>query len=437
MLFGYGGNWRMCIFHSLSRIQRQMDRYFSVKFYKHQVYKGYLLYLILTYRLAKKPKKFMTNRWPGRTGAIFGQESGLEPIKHIPHPRTLEKMCLPEVLKKTNSRSATEDLKFSADANLLGLKFLILGSGYSINNHNLQALSISIKELLESLGGLCFSATTQDFPNRGRGNLLDGCDFIVCDQNITRLELERVLENSPRIALRANKVKIVLLCYDLWRDKDKIHIDSIKRYIDIFLHHDSIMMEKSFSDIVHKSFTWPLSRAWSCANVSLDKLRKQEDRIFFSGNASEYDRRQILDSVIDATKTTNLKPRFRLGFSRLPSLFEDNQKYKSELQQNRCILSPTQKGERHWIVTGRTIDTLGLPNSGVLLQQEGVNCRPLAKILTPYRDYLPFTNQEELHEIIRWCDENSFSANQISQNGYTEFRRLYSPNYLSGIFLNC
>jgi hypothetical protein len=379
----------------------------------------------------------MTNIWPERTGAIFVQESDFQPIKHNSHGRTLEKMCPPEVLKKTNSRSKTEDLKFSTDAKLIGLKFLILGSSYSINHYHLQALSVSIQELLESLGGLCFSANTLDFPNKEKANLLDYCDFIICDQNITRLELERVFENSPRIALRANKVKTVLLCYDLWREKDKSHIDSIKSYIDIFLHNDSIIMEKSFLDIVHKSFTWPLARIWSYVNVSPDKLIEQEDRIFFSGKASEYDRRQILDSVIDATRTTTLKPRFRLGFGYLPSLFEDTQRYKSELQQNRCILSPAQKGERHWIITGRTMDTLGSPNSGVLLQQEGVNCRPLAKILTPYRDYLPFTNQEELHEIIGWCDENSLSANQISQNGYTEIRRYFSPSYLSGIFLNC
>jgi hypothetical protein len=342
-----------------------------------------------------------------------------------------------EVLQKTNLTPTKEDLNFSADAQLIGLKFLILRSSRSISDYHLEQLSISIQELLESLGGLCFPTNTLNFQGRKTANMLDDFDFIICDQTITRLELERVFENSSQILGRANKFKTVLLCFDLWREKDKIHIDSIQGFIDIFLHNDSVAMEKSFSHIVNKSFVWPLSRIWSHVNVSPNRLVRQEDRIFFSGKASEYDRRQILDSVIDATQKTTLKPRFHLGFDQLPWLFEDTEKYKLQLKQNRCILSPAQKGKEHWIITGRTLDTLGSPNSGVLLQQEGINCRPLAKILTPYRDYLPFVNQDELREIIGWCDGNTIAANQISQNGYSEIRKYFSSSYLSGIFLNC
>lgn len=437
MKLDFGDYCRIRFLHNLSGIARQIIKYSSVDFYKQWVFRGYLLYLILTYRLAKKPNKFITKKWPEWTGAVFVQESAFRPESHVSHSRALEKIHPFEVLQKTNPRPTREDLKFGADAQLIGLKFLILKSSRSIRNYHLEQLSISIQEVLGSLGGLCFTANTLDFPGMKTANMLDDFDFIICDQTITRGELEMVFENSSKILGKANKFKTVLLCYDLWREKDKSHIDSIQGFIDIFLHNDSIAMEKSFPRVVNKSFVWPLSRIWSCINVPSNRLVRQEDRIFFSGKASEYDRRQILDSVIDATRKTTLKPRFHLAFGQLPWLFEDTEKYKLQLKQNRCILSPAQKGKEHWIITGRTLDTLGSPNSGVLLQQEGINCRPLAKILTPYRDYLPFVNQGELREIINWCDGNTIAANQISQNGYSEIRKYFSPSYLSGIFLNC
>lgn len=391
------------------------------------------IYIHLSYRFEVKVVEKILERWPGNNGFHFPQ-SYENPVGEI--KKKLESNTKKSSLKLRDTPQKNSSSFANIDCNRLsGSRFLIVSSSATSASSNLTELASAHKPIIESLGAFCevVSIATLRKQVNHSGQYMD-LDFVVIDPFLNSAETEFLF--SPQIGLKrySPNVRFICICYDLWRPSDELVIRRLNPFVYIFLHADPIMVKVKFSDLESKFFIWPIARSWKEFDHYTFAKLKRKNQLYFSGSVDPLDRREILNAAINFTKNTEMNTHFLATDTRCSFLTPNIEKYLSNLIINRCILSPSQKSKEHWIITGRAFDVLKTSGSGVLLHQEGNNCRPLSEFFTPYEDYLPFDCSEGLKELILWCDKNEPKVSEIANSGNVKFRQIFTSTYMSGIF---
>lgn len=397
---------------------------------KNLIKKVLLWYIVITYKLAIKPSKFITSFFPGNSGYTFS--SNYESISD-------SKFILSQSTEGSHY-FLTEDKEYNIpeqDSFLADKRSIIFRSGKAHYKYHLNAMYDGLKELLEDLGiGTRIMGYEQLSNELLSKHFFSPFDYIVIDNEITPSEFQQIQILLTKRFSSANKWPLILLvCYDLWRESDLDLINEISPYLHSILHMDPVYVEKYFSEkLKQKSFLWPVARFWLEAQRVDSKKNKMRETIFFSGSVRQIDRREILDSVLCQLKNSRLRSNFQVFDTLVPRSISSKDKYLTELNSNEFVLALGQKTTDHWIMTGRTVEALVSPRGGVLIQQEGPNCKPLGTVLSPFNQYLPFVTNKDLHEIITFASTHPNEMGRIARAGQKRILETFSSLNLAKAF---
>lgn len=427
----YAKKLHLGIVLKFSRVQ-----YFS-KFhnFKFKTFKYLINYYIwAAYRLNFKVSLRLTSRYPGNGGFRFSKDLA------VSDSHRLQPVGSPTKYSHSTLATSNDEMQSAPQADeipmLKNVRILLLSTDIGSSTSSLLEIASESAITLRSLGADCEVHSLAEFKRLYFAGLMKmSFDSIVVDSHIKLNDL-KLIKSISKEGLGVKFIpKILMFCYDLWRLIDESQVRQSQSIIHTYLHQDNIAVSKTFSDIKSKFRIWPFVRAWNGIQGTACDWNKADKRIFFSGSVSEVDRRDLLNFVIDETRKTPLKPKFVIATDNLRSRFPNRQKYIDGMRQNKYILSPTQKKPDHWIITGRAIEALRNPGFGILINQEGPSCRPLAEILTPFDDYLPFTNEGELKEILIWCMNNPSKEKTIGSKAHIKLESIFNPYSISEPFL--
>lgn len=254
------------------------------------------------------------------------------------------------------------------------------------------------------------------------------CIFLL-DSEYTPEEIEKIFFVITAVD-HFKQFKFGMIVYDLWRRRDKEMILRTQRYFDFLFHMDHIKVDSDYFFMKSKFYFLPI------CHTSFEFLGKdlypanRDQKIFFSGRIMA-DRLGILNEVLKVLPKTRFTGDFNL--SDASSIPLSNSEYVKKLLSSEISLSLTQRMSNHWIIPGRSIEIL--LSQSLLIHQEGPNCKPLSKYLTPFEDYLPFTNQRELKELLLFCSSHPREVKKISQRGSQRAKELIQSLLFSRPFL--
>ena len=382
-----------------------------------------LWYLVYTYRLGRPSNPFLTSTFPGNSGYRFIHPSSVTLKSEI----------------RMSASTLTHNCKAKADSELqiIGPKVanrlaLIVKSKKATYKYHLGEMYLGTMNLLESLGikckivdGTMLESNLQNLPPSAEDFL------IIVDNEMTLSEFNLVNDSLKNSKTRKLNGRIILLCYDLWREHDLDFIKNVANSIYRILHMDNVFVENFFPEqIKRKAYLWPMARFWSESRNYQHGNLQVENSVFFSGSVRQIDRREILDFLLKRLKSSNISSNFRIFDTLIPRSILKSSDYFHNLNSNSLILSLGQKSPTHWIMTGRTVEALIAPRSGALMQQEGPRCRPLSELLVPFRDYLSFSNSGELSDLIFFAEREPEKIAAIARSGRERIRRVFSDHEL-------
>ena len=217
---------------------------------------------------------------------------------------------------------------------------------------------------------------------------------------------------------------------DIWREKDKVKIINAETYFDGFIHIDRIAAEKYPKKVKDKLFFYPFVALNS--NNFVPQIK--ESILFYSGQVRDADRRYWLRNLIDISKKYGIVIENYAWYLRNEENSLEQAKYVKKLNSVQYSLSLTQKGVGHWLATARAFQSL---QSGcTLIHQESPKFNMFNDLLSPYIDYLPFTNVRELCEVIEFIAKYPIEAKQIGNNGASNIRSVFHEANLWKFCLN-
>ncbi len=391
-------------------------------------------YIWAAYRLNLKVSLRLTSRYPGNGGFRFSRDLAVSDSFHLEPVGSPTQFSLPTL------ESSNDEMQSAPQATpiqmLKNVRILLISTDIGNSTSSLLEIASESAITLRSLGAHCEVHSLTELKSLYFSGLIKmSFDSIVVDSHIKLNDLKLIKAIAKEGLGAKSNPKILMFCYDLWRSIDESQVRQSQSIIHTYLHQDNIAVSKTFSDVKSKFKIWPFTRVWNGIQGTASDWNKADKRIFFSGSVSEVDRRDLLNFVIDETRKTPLKPKFVIATDNLRSRFPNRQNYIDAMRQNKYILSPTQKKPDHWIITGRAIEALRHPGYGILINQEGPFCRPLAEILTPFDDYLPFTNEGELKEILNWCLNNPSKEKTIGSKAHIKLESFFNPHSISEPFL--
>jgi len=213
--------------------------------------------------------------------------------------------------------------------------------------------------------------------------------------------------------------RVIGLLGDIWRNKDKKKIIESVGYFDGYIHIDKIAAEKYPKEVKDKFFYFPF--------VAFDtgefQVMTKKNVLIFSGQVRDSDRRFWLRSVIDLSKKLNTQIKIYSWYNWSQGNALKQTEYVTELNTSQYSLSLTQKGQDHWLITARALQSL--LSGCTLIHQEGKNYRTFEGILTPYKDYIPFTNSVELCEVMEFISDYPNDSKKIGENGALKIRNFF------------
>ena len=213
--------------------------------------------------------------------------------------------------------------------------------------------------------------------------------------------------------------RLIALLGDIWRVKDKKVINSWSQEIDRFIHIDNIA-SWNYSDEVQSKMTCFPFVAFDTGTYFPDK---KENCIVFSGQVRDSDRRYWLRHLIRNSKAHRINLRIRVWYKYSTFIALSDEEYVKSLNQSRYAFSLSQKGSDHFLITARSLQAL--LSGCVLIQQEGENCKPFQEYLVPFVDYLPFSNESDLSQIVKIIGCNPELLENIRNNGAKAIRNAF------------
>ena len=220
------------------------------------------------------------------------------------------------------------------------------------------------------------------------------------------------------IANREN-FRVIGLLGDIWRNIDKEKIVESARYIDGFIHIDKIASESYPPEVKNKFFYFPF--------VAFDtgefKPMAKKNVLIFSGQVRDSDRRYWLRSAINLSKKFNIQIEIYSWFHWNQGNALKQNEYVNELNTSQYSLSLTQKGQDHWLITARALQSL--LSGCTLIHQEGNNFKTFEGILVPYEHYIPFTNSEDFYEVMEFISKHPEESKKIGENGAIKIRNTF------------
>lgn len=388
-----------------------------------------LWYLVYTYRLAKPSNSFLTSKFPGNDGYRFIHSSFAARNSHS----TLKSGISLSASPLTHNRKAKGYSESKQICPRVGSRLaLIVQSKKATYKYHLGEMYLGTMNLLESLGIRC-QIVDGTMLESNLQNISPSAEdlLIIIDNEMTVSEFSLVNSALKNSKARKLNSRIILLCYDLWREHDLDFIKSVANSVDRILHMDNVFVEHFFPvQIKRKAYLWPMARFWSESRNYQHGEVQVKNSVFFSGSVRQIDRREILDILLKRLKSSNISSNFRIFDTLIPRSILKSRDYLHNLNSNSLILALGQKSPTHWIMTGRTVEALVAPRSGALVQQEGPRCRPLSELLVPFRDYLPFSNSGELSDLIFFAECEPEKIADIARSGREQIGRVFSYHEL-------
>lgn len=395
------------------------QKFFSVRvFLGNLMKKSIIIYVHITYRLRISPFDWILKKFPGNSGYRFdAHDTSNVRVKEL-----------------VSEKFDFGIFKMPSSPILNGTSALIIQSRRALYKWNLQEMATGIRTTLKGLGADC---CVSNIGNSETLHLLSSkhFDVLILDNEMLKEEIDLVLNEVVTLRETGFRIKLILICYDLWRDYDIHLIKHYFNFFDYFLHMDQKIVSQHLSAYSSKFYFWPIARFWhKCSRESTENLAGQAT-LFYSGSARQVDRRDILNCSLQHLKKTILKSDFYVCDPLVPSTFLSGDTYISKIKNSRVILSLSQKTSEHFILTGRAIESL-VCGGGVVLQQENSFFEPLGSILTPNEHYLTFSNCEELGEQLQFISQNPSLGRDISLRAKNAMRSIFNDEYLSAPFVH-
>jgi hypothetical protein len=285
--------------------------------------------------------------------------------------------------------------------------------------HHLQNLSIKVTwlDLLDNTLDVSLGEYLEIFfQNKYEKNLLF-LDPLAATERFEQYNSvnEELLNN---ITTREN-FRVIGLLGDIWRSKDKKKIIESVRYFDGYVHIDKISAKKYPQEVKDKFFYFP----FVAFDTGKFRLMTKKNVLIFSGQVRDSDRRYWLRSVINLSKKLNTQIKIYSWYNWNQGNALNQTEYVNELNNSQYSLSLTQKGLDHWLITARALQSL--LSGCTLIHQEGKNYKTFEGILTPYKDYIPFTNLFELYEVMKFISDYPNESKKIGENGALKIRNVF------------
>ena len=320
----------------------------------------------------------------------------------------------------------TEKLIYPDNVILLGPKFYANGAYPSVawwgfyehmKSKNIKVTWLDIIENKNQTKFGIMDKLNEIFSNRTENNILF-LDPLAAPEAFTEYRNlnQKFFEN---IVTRSN-FHIIGLLGDIWREKDKKQIINVEKYFEGFIHTDKISASSYPEEIKEKFFYYPFD-AFDTGSFKpdLDKA----NNFLFSGQIRDADRRYWLRHLIDLSKKHDLKIENYSWYRYSHGKALEQVKFTEKLNKTQYSLSLTQKGKNNWVMTGRSKQSL--LSGCTLIHQESPNYNMFEGILTPYVDYLPFTNLYEFREVIKFVADYPKESKLIGLNGSNKFRSIF------------
>lgn len=389
-----------------------------------------LWYLVFTFRHSSIPRNYITRQFPGNSGYRFLSTEHSKVKEEVSNP------VIGQSLMELPTIQAEWQLNDLA-VPLINTSTIIVRSDKAQYKYHLEEMYKGTKALLGSLGSSCLIKSLNELENLILPpSKLRVFDFMIIDSEISHTELNVInsLLKQLKFGLRP---RLLLLCYDLWRPQDANLLNFSSRIVDGFLHMDPVMFGRILpKQHMQNAYLWPVARFWQDSKVYSPISHITKNSIYFSGSVRQIDRREILETLIRRLRNSSIETNFNIFDTLIPRSIPKKSDYLEELNSNSIILSMAQKSSNHWILTGRTWETLIAPSGGLLLQQEGPNCRPLAGLLTSGVDYLSFSSPVELNDLVTYVENNQTLLAGIANSGRVRVREIFSTRNLQKPFLS-
>lgn len=395
-------------------------------FCKTLVKKLILYYITFSYLKNFIPLQIILSRFPGNSGFRFETKRTSE------HPK-LEFLKI-KILDKESTVSIFDKVQ-SKPKRLVNTRVLIIKSSKAQYKYHLNSMSSNLEMMLTDLGSI---VRIESILGMGEGpQFTNGFipEIIVVDNEIYYSDFLRVEKFVKKLGRGQKRPKLVMICYDLWRKGDIDFVTQVASKVDAFLAMDPVVTQKFITPEIRKKFyDWPVTKYWADAKDAIIS-GAQENSIYFSGNVRGIDRREILNQLLVLLRGTKIGTKFHVFDPMIPRSVPTKDNYLKEINTNLAVLSLNQKLENHWIITARTWEVLISPRGGVLIQQEGLQCKPLSTILSPFEDYLPFSCPGSLVDVLDFCLNNTTFLNDISSRGRNKTLHYFSDDVLCSPFV--
>lgn len=266
-------------------------------------------------------------------------------------------------------------------------------------------LKVSLREYLDTF-----------FQNRFDKNLLFLDPLAATERFVQYESINQELLNSLK---SREHFRVIGLLGDIWRSKDKKKIIESTSYFDGYIHIDRIAAEEYPREVKDKFYYFPFVAFDTGEFQPSTKINK----LIFSGQVRDSDRRYWLRSVINYCRKMNVPIEIHSWYNWNQGNALKQAEYVTKLNTCQYSLSLTQKGLNHWLITARALQSL--LSGCTLIHQEGKNYRTFEGMLTPYRDYIPFTSSYELYEVIKFISDYPNESKKIGKNGALKIRSFF------------
>lgn len=212
-------------------------------------------------------------------------------------------------------------------------------------------------------------------------------------------------------------LKVLIVCFDIWRDFDVKFLEYWSAIADGFLHID-----EASASAVDKEFPmifWPYP---ALNHTDLPQAPKLPG-LFFQGSIREFDRRKLLVFAARICKKYALPFRLKTFSHHNKIGVPSNQDYVHSLSQAQFCLGLGQKSKTHWLTAFRSIEAISA--GAVLLQQTGPSMDPLSFLYTPYLHYMPFNTSLDIQAILFLCKYHEEEMSNLAKAALTYHNSLY------------
>lgn len=259
------------------------------------------------------------------------------------------------------------------------------------------------------------------FPNKDQKNVLF-IDPLAAPE--TFLEYRNIeAEVLHKMQTRSN-FRVIGLLGDIWREKDRRQILDVESYYDGYIHTDKIVSTTYPKNIQDKFYFFHFD---AFDSGIYEPTHRKENTFFFSGQVRDSDRRYWLRNLINLSVLYDIKIENQTWYRYASNKALKHSNYVEKLNSTQFLFSLSQKGKKNWVMTGRSKQAL--LSGCTLIHQENPESRMFDNILTPYVDYLPFSDVNELHEVVRFIKSFPNESRAIGMNGAIKFRQAFPERY--------